>query len=295
VEALLDDCRQNLTVINQELSGAQNAQTEISADLVHLIFRAFHSIKGAAAYLRSQPLTTLSEITEKVVAEIRDHGLVPSTPVIDALLASADRMDEVVRDFELRSDFQITAELEKLACVLRASPTAESNEAVADSTTAAKASAASSAPANGKLKILVVEDDFSCRVLLQALLAKHGDCHVAVNGREAVVAFSAALEAGEPYRLICMDINMPGMGGQEAVNQIRNIEKSQGEPSVKIFMTTSMRDMATIVASFKVKCDAYLFKPIKGAELYDHLLAFGLIKPPGEEKGLLPVANLERG
>jgi two-component system chemotaxis response regulator CheY len=206
-------------------------------------------------------------------------------------------MDEMVRDFELRSDFQITAELDKLASVLRASSIAEPGDALADPAAAARLAAARSAPPKGKLKILVVEDDFSCRVLLQALLAKHGDCHVAVNGREAVVAFSTAFEAGEPYRLVCMDINMPGMGGHEAVNQIRNIEKSQGElsHSAKIFMTTSMRDMTTIVASFKVLCDAYLFKPINGVELNDHLVAFGLIKAPagGGDKGLTPVAKLE--
>ncbi len=284
VEALLEDCRQNLTLINQELSGAQYARTEVSPDLVNRIFRAFHNIKGAASYLRSRPLTSLCEIAEKVVVEIRDNGLVPSTPVVDALLASADRMDEMVRDFELRSDFQITAEIEKLALVLRASAAAQPAEGSTTPAGAAKggSAAASSAPGQGKLKILVVEDDFSCRILLQGLLTNYGDCHVAVNGREAVVAFSAALEEGEPYDLICMDINMPGMGGKEAVNRIRMIEKSKGRISngVRIFMTTSLRDMKTILASFKLLCDAYLFKPISGAELEDHLLSFGLIKKP---------------
>jgi two-component system chemotaxis response regulator CheY len=264
VEALLEDCRQNLIAINQELSGAQYAKIQVSPDLVNRVFRAFHSIKVAASYLKSRPLTRLSKIAEKVVCEIRDHGLVPSTPVVDALLSSSDRMDEIVRDFERRSDFQITAELEKLACVLRAVIPEH----------------AASAPARRDLKTLVVEDDFSCRVLLHGLLAKYGDCHVAVNGREAVAAFSTALDAGEPYRLVCMDINMPGMGGKEAVNQIRTIEKSRGESAdgVRIFMTTSLRDIHTIVASFKVLCDAYLFKPINGPELDDHLLSFGLIK-----------------
>jgi len=193
----------------------------------------------------------------------------------------------MVRDFELRSDFQISAEIEKLASVLRAST---STQTAGSSVAAGKAAAA-----QGQLRILVVEDDFSCRVLLQALLAKYGDCHVAVNGREAVVAFSASLEEGEPYDLICMDINMPGMGGKEAVNRIRMIEKSKGRVSngaVRIFMTTSLRDMKTIVASFKLLCDAYLFKPINGAELEDHLLSFGLIKTPaGAARGLMPAAK----
>jgi two-component system chemotaxis response regulator CheY len=130
-----------------------------------------------------------------------------------------------------------------------------------------------------------VEDDFTCRVSLQGLLSKRGECHVAVNGAEAVDAFRAALEAGLAYDLICMDINLPApdglraMDGRQAVEQIRAIEadgKSALAP-VKILMTTSVRDMKTIVASFKAMCDAYLFKPIDGESLEEHLRSFGLI------------------
>jgi len=39
------------------------------------------------------------------------------------------------------------------------------------------------------MKTLVVEDDFTSRLLMQKLLAPDGERHVAVNGREAVQAF----------------------------------------------------------------------------------------------------------
>jgi len=35
-------------------------------------------------------------------------------------------------------------------------------------------------------------------------------------------------ELGEPYNLICMDIFMPEMGGQQAIKQIRVLVEAEG-------------------------------------------------------------------
>ena len=64
------------------------------------------------------------------------------------------------------------------------------------------------------MKTLIVEDDFTSRLYLQELLKGYGPTHIAVNGKEAIEATHLALEAGEPYNLICLDIMMPEMDGQ---------------------------------------------------------------------------------
>ena len=46
------------------------------------------------------------------------------------------------------------------------------------------------------MKTLIVEDDFTGRLLLQTLLSPYGECHIAVNGREAVDAFRRAMKRG---------------------------------------------------------------------------------------------------
>jgi two-component system chemotaxis response regulator CheY len=129
------------------------------------------------------------------------------------------------------------------------------------------------------LRVLVVEDDFSSRLVLQGLLAKYGECHIAVNGKEAVEAFRTMREAGQAYDLICLDVRMPEMDGQQALEFIRDLEggESAQRPGVRIFMTTSIRNIKTVVASFKALCDAYLIKPIDGRELQEHLRSFNLI------------------
>src|ERR1035437_6224900 len=78
------------------------------------------------------------------------------------------------------------------------------------------------------MKTLVVEDDFTSRLVLHTFLSRYGECHIAVNGKEAVEAFRCALETGLRYDLICMDIMMPEMDGREAVKQVRALEEAGG-------------------------------------------------------------------
>jgi two-component system, chemotaxis family, chemotaxis protein CheY len=128
-----------------------------------------------------------------------------------------------------------------------------------------------------------VEDDFASRLLLQTFLSRYGECHVAVNGREAVEAYRVAWESGLRYDLVCADIMMPEMDGHEAVRQIRAIEQSHGVLSsrgAKIIMTTTVRDMKAVVRCFTDLCDAYLVKPIDLEKLLGYMRSFQLIDVP---------------
>src|SRR5579871_5572526 len=100
------------------------------------------------------------------------------------------------------------------------------------------------------MRTLIVEDDFTSRLLLQTFLSPYGECHIVVNGQEAVAAFRAARKSGEYYDLICMDIMMPEMDGQAAIQEIRSIEEAGGTLSssgVKIIMTTAVDDAKSVV------------------------------------------------
>ncbi len=130
------------------------------------------------------------------------------------------------------------------------------------------------------MKALIAEDDFTSRLLLQEFLKKYGTSHVAVNGKEAVEAVQASLEADEPYDLICLDIMMPEMDGQEALRQIRGLEEKKGILSThgaKIVMTTILGDHKNMIAAFAGLCDAYLTKPIRKVDLLEQMRDLKLI------------------
>jgi two-component system, chemotaxis family, chemotaxis protein CheY len=130
------------------------------------------------------------------------------------------------------------------------------------------------------MKSLIVEDDFTSRLLLQKLLEPFGECHVAVNGREAVNACKSARDGGAPYTLVCLDIVMPGMNGQEALKTIREQEDAAGVPpggGAKIIMTTGLQTVGDVAAAYQELCDGYLVKPIDKRKLVGLLKELALV------------------
>jgi two-component system chemotaxis response regulator CheY len=130
------------------------------------------------------------------------------------------------------------------------------------------------------MKTLIVEDDFTSRLLLQEFLRGYGEVHLAANGGDAVLIVSGSLAAGRPFDLICLDIMMPIMDGQDALRRIRSAEHAAGVPAGKgarVIMTTALCDGQNVIKAFKGECDAYLVKPIDRAKLIGHLKAFGLV------------------
>ena len=131
------------------------------------------------------------------------------------------------------------------------------------------------------MKTLIVEDDFISRKLLKELLAKYGDCDIATDGEEAVQAFQLALESGAPYQLICMDIMMPNMDGQEALKLIRTIEKEQdiqGDEEVKVLMTTALDDPRSVIeAYYRGGATSFIVKPIIKEKLFAEIRSLGLM------------------
>lgn len=129
------------------------------------------------------------------------------------------------------------------------------------------------------MRFLIVEDDFINRKFLQTILSPYGECDIAVNGREAVEAVRAAFETEAPYDLVCLDIMMPEMDGQEALRQIRALERERGQEAARelpVVMTTALDDPKSVVeAYYRGGATSYVPKPI------DRQLFLQLIKNLG--------------
>ena len=132
------------------------------------------------------------------------------------------------------------------------------------------------------MRILIVEDDFTSRKLLQKILSQYGECDIAVNGEEAVEAFKLALEEASPYTLICMDIMMPVTDGQQALQRIREIERERNldyEQEVKAIMITALSDLQNVNEAFsKGWANSYITKPLDQSALLKELRDLELIE-----------------
>ena len=130
------------------------------------------------------------------------------------------------------------------------------------------------------MRMLVVEDDFISRRLIQRLLEPLGEVDIAVDGKEAMSAFLGARGESAPYDLICLDIMMPEMDGHEVLRLIRKTEQEGGiggTNGVKVIMTTVLSDPKNVMQAFSGQCEAYLRKPIDKQKLYENLEKLGFI------------------
>jgi two-component system chemotaxis response regulator CheY len=131
------------------------------------------------------------------------------------------------------------------------------------------------------MRVLIAEDEFASRKVLEKFLGIYGRCDVVVDGDEAVESFQAAWADQDPYDLVLMDIMMPKMDGQEALKQIRDFEKSKGVVGfgeVKVIMVTALDDPRNVVEAFyEGGANSYLVKPIEKEKLDAELTTLGLI------------------
>lgn len=130
------------------------------------------------------------------------------------------------------------------------------------------------------MRFLIVDDDFDSRRLVQKILHPYGYVDVATDGEEGVDAFNRALKEGEAYDVITLDIMMPNMDGQDALREIRQIEKEHGvtaEKAVKVLMLTGLDDSKEVHDAFFLgDATSYIVKPIRKQLLLDEIAKLGV-------------------
>lgn len=115
------------------------------------------------------------------------------------------------------------------------------------------------------MKILIAEDDPTSQVLMEGFLKPYGQCRVVGDGKQAVDAFRQAVETGDHYSLVCLDIMMPEMDGYDVLTEIRRLEETAGltaAQSTKVIMISAVSGMQHIAQAFEQQCEVYIVKPV---------------------------------
>lgn len=114
-----------------------------------------------------------------------------------------------------------------------------------------------------KKHVLLVEDNMlNQKFALVVLKLKGYTADLAKNGKAGVELF----EKNE-YDVILMDIQMPIMNGLEATKKIREIEKENGWPRIKIIAVTAYAMPGDEERFMQADIDWYIAKPYKGDDL----------------------------
>lgn len=130
------------------------------------------------------------------------------------------------------------------------------------------------------MRVLIVEDEFYSRKVLETFMQRYGDCDVVEDGDEAVEFFRGSLVERAPYDLVLLDIMMPKLDGQRTLERMRELEQQhdKGGMGTKVIMVTALDDPQNIVKAFyQGGADSYLVKPIEKEKLEQELKNLGLL------------------
>lgn len=119
------------------------------------------------------------------------------------------------------------------------------------------------------LHVLVVDDNAASRLLLHDLLSQMSlRVDTAASGQEAIERVSAA-HADDPFRLVLMDLAMPGMSGLDAGRLLKS-QLGPGAPLIVVVTAFSLDEMEAEVnaAGF----EGFLTKPVSRAQLLETLI-----------------------
>lgn len=119
----------------------------------------------------------------------------------------------------------------------------------------------------GPLHILLVEDEASDRLLLQAVLEHYGhNVQPVTTGEEALTHFDR-----DKTDLVLMDVVMPGIDGIEATRRLKALAADHWVP---IILMSALGQESDIVRGLEAGADDYLVKPVNLVVLEAKLRSF---------------------
>jgi two-component system, sensor histidine kinase and response regulator len=121
-----------------------------------------------------------------------------------------------------------------------------------------------------ELRVLAVDDNATNRrILRHQLKAWQIQAWSAANGQEALERLRTAAEAGQPYHLALLDVQMPGMDGMTLARAIKSDPALAG---TRLIVLTSFGQALSPTELKEAGIEAYLVKPVKQSRLFDCLV-----------------------
>jgi two-component system sensor histidine kinase/response regulator len=120
------------------------------------------------------------------------------------------------------------------------------------------------------LRVLVIDDNATNRLVFHEMTSLWGLIPTEVaSGEQALTELERAQSAGQPYHLVLLDLQMPGLDGFEVAKRIR--ENPLGF-DLEIIMLTSLGLKGDAERCREIGIGVYLVKPVRQAELLDGIM-----------------------
>lgn len=134
LEEFIIESQEHLGDMENQLLTLESQGDQMDTALVNTVFRAIHSIKGAAGFLGLTTLERLAHREEEVLNMLRNDELSPTSEVINTLLTATDRIKGLLDDIENSNDCDVSSYVEQLEAIQNSTgPNVSEEEAESES------------------------------------------------------------------------------------------------------------------------------------------------------------------
>ena len=113
------------------------------------------------------------------------------------------------------------------------------------------------------MRALFVDDEVEFLELMHKRLTRHGmDVITAPDGQTALNLLDQAMQEGQTFEIVVMDVRMPGMDGLETLRHMK--EKA---PKIPVILLTGHACMGVAVQGLDLGAYDYMLKPVAISEL----------------------------
>jgi signal transduction histidine kinase/DNA-binding response OmpR family regulator len=130
-------------------------------------------------------------------------------------------------------------------------------------------------PVSGHVSVLLVDDNFSTRELIESMLDRKRYAVVpCANGREALEALETA-----PFDIVLMDLDMPELDGWSAMRILRRLESEKRLRRTPVIALGSAPFEAERQKALDAGFDEHLCKPLRKSRLLDSIARIIALPP----------------
>ena len=120
-------------------------------------------------------------------------------------------------------------------------------------------------------RVLIVDDNATNRLILQEMIGGWGMLVTAAsNAEQAFRLLQQAVTNGRPYRIVVLDVHMPGVDGLTLAQWIRDDHRLS---TTDLIVLTSGSRSEDAACCRRLKVASHLLKPVKQSELFDAFTA----------------------
>lgn len=118
IDGFVNEAKEYLNAVRDDFLNLEKQKDNPDQALIDKVFRAIHSVKGAAGFLGLDNIGVLAYVMETMLSKMRAGKMRPESEYIDALLAGVDLLSAMLNDIKHSNEVDISSVHDRLSSQL---------------------------------------------------------------------------------------------------------------------------------------------------------------------------------